>query len=177
MSTWPEGHSKVGMFFHFLFNAHSANLLPKALLPQDDRVGFVEEETLVLQSYPDYSVFHWVVVVSERLGIPHLVITIWEPPTCTLQRTRILRRVLCPAVPRGLDIVSRTLVAAICEGDAPCSVNTARNPLSLTVDTRSTTTLAVLSWFASSTCDRWQRSITVAKIFSIMFRLPLALLS
>ena len=81
------------MFFHFLFNAHSANLLPNALLPQDDRVGFVEEETLVLQSYPDYSVFHWVVVVSERLGIPHLVITIWEPPTCTLQRTRILRRV------------------------------------------------------------------------------------
>ena len=130
--------SKSSRFSQWCFNSTSSNLFARAVLPEDDRLGFVQEEPIVLQSYPNVSVFDWVAVVSILVPILSPVTSaIWELPFASC------------AITRSVDIVSRN-IAAICAADAPCSVNTSLYPLSsltLFVTSEHNSSLVLLEMF------------------------------
>ena len=90
-------------------------------------------------------------------------VTIWELRSFWLEYTEIASLVLQP-YQEALRWCPRTLPLGIWDSEAPCTVNTALYPSSLTSSPRSTTrTLYFWRCFASSAFIMWQRSSKFAK--------------
>ena len=70
-----------------------------------------------------------------------------------------------PAISRSFETVSKNFAAAICEAQAPCSVNTALCPSSSLTLSPQSTTRPLYFWrcVASSAFFKWQRSTKLAK--------------
>ena len=138
----------------FLRFAMDVKTVPKALLPEDDGIGFVQEKPVVLQSYPN--------VWSLRLGgigihtCGHCFsVDLGNPGASDIRTGVCADTASCPS-PAIPVVYPETFAAANCEADAPCSANTALYPSSSLTLSSWSTTLPVYIWrcFTSSACDR-----------------------